>query len=339
MENAVYRYSTAVLIAFASLTGVLPCVAWAQPPTYITQWGSQGSGDGQFLYPVGIAVDASGNVYVADSNNNRIEKFTSSGAFITKWGVRGAGNGQFYIPTGVAVGDSGNVYVADSYNMRIQKFTSSGTYLSQWGKVGNSGSSGDGEFSLATGVATDKNGNVYVADRYNYRIQVFTGSGAFIRKWGSYGDGNGQFNDPFGVAVDANGNVYVADQEYNHRIQVFTNSGTYLTQWGTPGTGNGQFNEANSPTGVAVDGAGRVYVADFANNRIQVFSGAGAYLTQWGTLGTGSGEFQNPYSVAVDGGGNVYVTDGYNHRIQVFGELPTPAATATWGQVKATYRK
>jgi DNA-binding beta-propeller fold protein YncE len=184
--------------------------------SYLAQWGTEGSGDGQFGYPTGVAVDASGNVYVADQGNCRIQKFTSDGAYVTQWGTLGSGDGQFRYPYGVAVDASGNVCVADYVNHRIQKFTSSGSYLTQWGTLG----SGDGQFNLPSGVAVDGGGNVYVADYYNHRIQAFTGSGVYITQWGTLGSGNGQFRYPHSVAVDASGNVYVADQ-YNHRIQVF----------------------------------------------------------------------------------------------------------------------
>ena len=94
-----------------------------------------GTGDGQFYYPSGVAADSAGNVYVADSYNNRVQKFTSSGAFVTKWGSEGAGNGQFVSVCGIAVDGAGNVYVGDQ-TMRIQKFSSTGTYLTQWGSYG-----------------------------------------------------------------------------------------------------------------------------------------------------------------------------------------------------------
>jgi tripartite motif-containing protein 71 len=93
-----------------------------QPPSFITKWGSQGEGDGQFHFPTDVALDSSDNVYVADTNNNRIQKFDSEGTFITKWGSRGEGDGQFNNPTGVALDYSDNVYVVDANNNRIQKF-------------------------------------------------------------------------------------------------------------------------------------------------------------------------------------------------------------------------
>jgi CSLREA domain-containing protein len=232
--------------------------------TFITKWGSLGSGDGQFELPRAVAVDGQGNVYVADSGNHRIQKFTSDGAFLTKWGGFGSGDGQFIRPPGVAADGQGNVYVADANNNRIQKFTSTGTFLLKWG----SGGSGDGQFNVPFRVAMDGQGNVYVADVGNHRIQKFTSQGVFLTKWGGFGSGDGQFNDPEGVAVDGQGNVYVADT-LNARIQKFTSQGAFITKWGSQGNSDGQF---VVPFGVAVDGQGNVNVADGGNHRIQKFS-------------------------------------------------------------------
>ena len=192
---------------------------------FMTNWGFEGaepwnppSEDGQFYYPRGVAVDRSGNVYVADTGNNRIQKFSPWGWFLTKWGSEGSGDGQFENPSGVAVDGSGNVYVADTDNHRIQKFSSDGVFLTKWG--GSKGS-GDGQFDYPRGIAVDGNGNVYVADTGNHRIQKFNSEGVFLTKWGSYGSEDGQFDYPQGVAVDRSGNVYVADSR-NNRIQKFT---------------------------------------------------------------------------------------------------------------------
>ena len=108
-------------------SAVLPAAVSAQPPPYLTQWGTYGAGDGQFDGPGGMAVDASGNVYVADYGNHRVQKFTSTGAYVAQWGTHGSGNGQFNGPEGVAVDAGGNVYVADFGNNRIQKFTGTGS--------------------------------------------------------------------------------------------------------------------------------------------------------------------------------------------------------------------
>jgi hypothetical protein len=300
-----------IALAFLGFAPILPANVGAQCSTYLTQWGSFGSGDGQFNLPVGVAMDAAGDVYVADVGNSRIQKFSNTGTYITQWGSPGSGNGQLNFPQGVATDADENVYVADTGNHRIQKFSNTGTYITQWGSPG----SGDGQFNNPAGMATDAAGDVYVADRLNNRIQKFSNTGTYLLQWGSQGTGNGQFIDPSGVATDADGYVYVADTN-NHRIQKFSNTGTYLLQWGSQGTGNGQF---TNPHSVATDGAGDVYVTDVGNNRVQKFTGTGSYVCQWGTSGIGDGQFNSPQGVALDADGNVYVGDVLNYRIQKFG--------------------
>jgi len=283
------------------------------PPPFVLQWGSSGSGNGEFNSPSGVATDAAGNVYVADSGNNRIQKFSSTGTYLTQWGSSGGGNGQFSNAQDLVTDAVGNVYVADLRNNRIQKFTSTGTYLTQWGSSG----SGNGQFSNPAGMAIDVAGNVYVAEfSPNDRIQKFTSTGTYLTQWGSSGGGNGQFRNPDGLATDAAGNVYVADAN-NDRIQKFTSTGTYLTQWG---------GGLQNPTGVATDAVGNVYVADFASHRIRQFTSTGGYLTQWGVLGSGNSQFTYPISVATDAAGNVYVADRDNNRIQRFGSASTIAS-------------
>jgi DNA-binding beta-propeller fold protein YncE len=233
--------------------------------TYLTQWGSNGTGPGQFESPFGAAVDSSNNVYVVDDGNNRVEKFDSNGNYLTQWGSAGSGNGQLEYPHGIAVDTSNNVYVADSYNNRVEKFGSNGNYLTQWGSAG----SGNGQFNYSWGIAVDSSNNVYVSDDGNSRIEKFDSNGNYLTQWGSAGGGNGQFESPLGVAVDSSNNIYVIDYGSNNRVEKFESNGNYLTQWGASGSGNGQF---ESPLGVAVDSSGNfIYVADSNNNRILVF--------------------------------------------------------------------
>lgn len=174
------------------------------------------SATGMLRGPNAVAVDSSGNVFVSDAGNNRVQVFTKNGTFLWAWGSVGTGNGQFNYPTGIAVDRSGNVYVSDSGNNRIQVFNSTGDFLRTWGTYGI----GAGQFNSPNGIAIDKNGTVYVLDTGLNRIQVFTDTGIFLGQWGGYGTGDGQFNYPRGIAVDGNANVYVSDSG-NHRIQVF----------------------------------------------------------------------------------------------------------------------
>src|SRR5262249_17111995 len=123
-EGARFRGPHVGLVLAIAATLVLASASQAAGFGFLTKWGSSGTGDGQFSGPHAVAADAAGNVYVADSVNNRIEKFTSAGAFLTKWGSLGTGDGQVNFPTGVAADAAGNIYVADSANDRIEKFTS-----------------------------------------------------------------------------------------------------------------------------------------------------------------------------------------------------------------------
>jgi len=160
-------------------------------------------------------VDGNGNVFVADRNQNRVQKFTSDGVFILAFGTPGTGDGQFTGTNGVAVDGDDNVYVDDS-SPRIQKFAHDGAFITSWG----SGGTGDGQFNFPRGLSTDDEGNLLVADRNLHRMQKFTGSGAFLTKWGASGNGAGQFNLPYGIRAGANGVVYVTDSS-NFRVQKF----------------------------------------------------------------------------------------------------------------------
>ena len=316
----------ACALALLAMSTVSPVSASAQAPPYFMQWGSpSGSGNGMLYGPRGVALDASGDVYIADCDNNRIQKFTASGTYIMQWGSEGGGNGQFNFPCAIAVDTSGDIYIADGNNHRIQKFTSDGTYITQWG------------VAFPYGVTVDKDGNVYVVDLGSHRVQKFTNGGALLTQWGSFGSGNGQFEWPLGVAVDASGDVYVTDE--SDRVQKFTGDGTYIIGWGAPGAGNGQL---GLPYGVALDASGNVYVAEYDNNRIQKFTGNGGYLTQWGGLGSGNGQFSAPSGVAVDAGSDVYVADIRNSRIQVFSYGPyitgiTDVPNDQGGSVRVTW--
>jgi hypothetical protein len=331
--------------------------AWSQETGHFARLWPTLQQPWYFRSPAHIAIDHSGHIYVADSGNNRIQKFSADGVFITKWGALGEADGQFKSLTGIAVDHEGQVFVADSGNNRIQKFSADGTFLSKWGSYG----SHDGQLANPTGLGVDNAGHVYVADRDNARVQKFTGQGVFITKWGSPGSGNGQFQQPSGLAVNSGGQIYVTDS-LNDCVQKFSSTGDFLARWGDSGEGDGQFMSPDgiavnrngqvhvvdsgndrgqefsadgdfvskwgssgvgdgqlwSPSGVAVDENGRVYVADSGNDRIQKFSTDGGYMTQWGSNGAGSGFFRDPHGIAQDHSGNIYVADSGNHRVQKF---------------------
>ena len=298
--------ATAVML----LVSLPALVGQVSAPPFLLKWGGFGTLSGRFNTPVGVTVDAAGNVYVADRMNHRVQKFTSDGTFLTAWGSLGSADGQFTEPFGVAVDAAGNVYVSDVIAHRIQKFTSTGTFLRKWGSLG----SADGQFRSPSGIAVDPTGNLYVAEQLNHRVQKFASDGTFLTKWGRLGSANGEFNIPMDVGVDASGNVYVGEFG-GHRVQKFDPAGAFVTRWGSLGSADGQFTQVG---GVEVDGLGNVYVTD-RHNRVQQFDEAGQFLVKWGTLGSADGQFNVPGDVAADRLGGVFVVDRFNHRVQRFG--------------------
>jgi len=300
-----------------------------QPVSFQAAWGSFGNGTGQFHIPTGVAIDSSGNVYVADTGNDRIEKFTSTGTFILQWGSSGTGPGQFNKPWGVAVDPSGNVYVTDTGNSRVETFTGSGSFISQWGTRG----SGPGQFSFLSpvGIAVDSSGNAYVVDTFNARIEKFTSSGSYLMQFGSSGTGPGQLSGPNSVAVDSAGNVFVTDAG-NFRVEEFSPSGTFSSTFGSNGTGPGQFTAAY---GIATDSSGNVYVVDGQGARVEEFTSSGTFLFQWpcatGTCATGasSGQFNVPDGIAIAPSGLLYVTDTGNNQVNEFSLTPSSSVVTS----------
>ncbi|MDB5025668.1 MAG: hypothetical protein JWP78_3423 [Mucilaginibacter sp.] len=297
----------------------------------------------RFNHPFGITVDAAGNVYIADQGNSVIRKMDPSGRVSTFAGmaaVQGSANGadttaSFYKPFGVATDASGNVYVADAGNNQIRIITPGGlvSTLAGTGAAGAAGGRDTATFNSPLGVAVDRGGNVYVADYGNNLIRKISAAGVVstLAGTGATGADNGAgniatFNLPEGVAVDASGNVYVADNG-NDLIRKITPEGVVSTLAGSGRAGSaggtGPAASFNSPFGVAVDGAGNVYVADSGNNLIRKIDPSGAVTTFAGSGARGAGNakglaatFNTPSGVAADAAGNVYVADENNNLIR-----------------------
>src|SRR2546427_92665 len=289
----------------------------------VNLWGKAGSGahllhGGEFGTPsFGLVCDQTGNVYVVDTGNCRVQKFDNAGNFVHLWGMFGTAPSNFQNPTGVAVDDKGVVYVCDTNNHRVQRFDAKmGSYLSKWGRQGG----GEGQFNAPWGVAVDNTrGYVYVVDSANFRIQKFDRSGEFVMAWGSFGNADGQLYFARGIAVDeSDGAVFIVDMG-NHRVQKFDTSTNFLPQllakWGTKGQEPGQF---WNPWGITVDRDGFLYVTDAGNHRIQKLDRDGNFETQWGGFGGSPGQFNFPYGIAVDRRGAIFVLDSSNFRVQQF---------------------
>ena len=328
-------------------SGIISTIAGSSTTGYSGDGGP--AAQATFNLPSSIAIDASGNLYIADTNNWAIRRISTSGIITTV-----AGNGQYGYggdngqatkaklagPTGVAVDASGNLYIADSGNERIRYVNSSGVIATIAG-TGVAGFSGDGSaataarFSNPVAVALDASGNVYVADLDNNRIRRFALGGTvttFAGTTNSVGDGGPSTQarvEPWAVAVDSAGNLYIADRS-EQRVRKVTPAGTIATVAGTGQTGYGGDNGPataavlSTPNDVAVDRSGNLYIADAGNNRIRrVDAATGTITTFAGTggccyAGTGTGgdgglataaTLYYPVSVAVDASGNVYFTD------------------------------
>ncbi len=278
--------------------------------------GSRGTGDGQFLEPKAVTVDAAGNIYVADSLNHRIQKFDAAGRFLLKWGVKGEGDGQLNEPWGVAVDKAGNVYVADTWNYRIQKFDASGAFLAKWGAFGDTRGQAGGQPGVFYGpraIVLDRDGNVLVMDTGNKRIQKFDKDGKFLAQFGTVGTDEGRFNEPVGLTLDPTGNIYVADT-WNRRIQKFDATFKLLAQWQVAGWA-GQ-SVLNKPY-LAADADG-VYASDPDQHRILRFSPTGGIVATFGHAGSDTTSFNVPIGLALDASGNLYVADSLNNRVLKF---------------------
>jgi sugar lactone lactonase YvrE len=266
--------------------------------------------------PRGLGVDASGNILVCAGN--QVLQYSAAGALLASWGTAASGGtaGLFNSPSGVRGAPDGSILVADTNNHRIQRLSALGAYVGQWGAYGR----GDSQFIHPWDAAADTTGAVYVADTGNHQVKKFSAAGVFLLKWGTDRTQPGWFDGPKGVASDAT-RLYVADSAHD-QVQVLDHDGNTLAVWGSRGSGLGQ---CIQPGGLALDGAGLLYVCDYGNARMQVFDGSGNAQSTFGT--SGGGALTGPQAVAVDAN-RVYVGDA-NSSIQVYAKDGT--YTATWG--------
>ena len=341
---------TSVAVACADSGVAVGTLAGAGP----TQQGNaNGTGTAAtFDAPAGVAVDSSGNVYVAEYGNNDIRKITPDGVVTlfagSTAGPTGMGHANgtgsaasFWNPTGVAVDSAGNVYVADESNNEIRMITPAGAVTTFAGSTtaGNTNGTGAGaSFSAPNGIAIDSSGNLWVTDSGNNEIREITTPGAVVTT--PYGNGTAgrtnavgtaaEFNNPTAIAVDpSSGNLFVADTGNNEIREITVSSNTVSLFAGSISGASGHANGTGSaatfdaPSGIAIDSAGNLFVADTQNFEIRMVTPAAVVTTYAGSTsygyvnGTSSAAlFNYPYGIAIDAG-TLYVGDDVNNAIRV----------------------
>jgi DNA-binding beta-propeller fold protein YncE len=329
-----------------------PAGTQSTPPRYGSSFGAESD---LLSGPITDALDANGDLWVTDWNDNRVAEFSKTGGFIGAHGTEGSAAGQFHAPWGIVVSpSSGNVYVSDLGNDRIVKLSSSGAFEEAWGwgvkdgkaesetctttcEVGIAGDGG-GQLNSPHGLALDSSGDVWVADCDNDRVEEFSSTGTFLHQIGSGGSGAGEMSCPAGIAFSG-GNMFVADYG-NNRIDEFNEKGetfigafgfgvgtkgeeklescTTSCKAGIAGPTDGQLNGPNEVTTDPV--TGNLYVADKNNERVQEFSTTGTFIATFGSKGSGEGQFEpnGPQGIAVSSAGTLYVTDTTDHRVEMW---------------------
>lgn len=294
---------------------------------YVESIGRPGQGAGQFLRPVGLALDHRGQLYVADSGNNRIQVVDIDGNFIAEYGRHGWRTGEFDTPTDVAINFQRTelLYVADTGNSRVQYCNLvdrifrivAGSRLNYDLREGEENRVI--ELDLPEGVGIGRNGEVYTTDTGNHRYIQFNTDGlpAMIR--GEFGRAMEQFRDPIDLVVDSRGNVYVVDSG-NHRIKKYDFSGNLVQMWGIEGGALGEF---RAPSHIALDRWNYLYVTDGGNRRVQVFNRNGHPV-----MAFTSEELVEPTGIAISRDSRVFVSDIGTNSIQVFQVVYRPVENA-----------
>lgn len=336
IERAQWIVASCLIVATA-----FPAVSTAaiQPGL---QFGSNGSGAGEFQIPVSIEVGPNGHIYVGDAITNRVNQFGADGAFIRAWGFdvipggatgfekctvatgcqngsQNGGAGEIQSADGIAAAPNGDLYVSEFSDHRVSQFTENGDFVRTWGfgvdtgadafevctsgcQAGSAGN-GVGQLASPNSVAV-AGGGVYVTETVGNRVSRFTTAGVPVGTFGSFGSGAGQLAGPRGVAIAPGGNVLVMDRA-NNRVSEFTSAGAFVRAWGfgvatgassfetcttscqagVPGAAAGQLSDGDAGAGVsgiAVNAAGDIFLADDTNNRIAQYAPTLAFTRAWG---------------------------------------------------------
>ena len=278
-----------------------PFTVQVEPRKYkpVLSFGGDGSSTGMFNAPWGVAVNERNEIALTDSDNNRVQIFSSDGTYLRSFGSKGDQEGELIHPCGIAYLNNGNIVVADFGNHRLQIFTGQGEYLTKIGSKGNL----DHEFVYPWGLSVDSDGNIIVADSSNKLIKIFTPSGQFLRKFG----GEDLLVDP--CHCIQKDQYFIVSDYGDHSIKVFNAYSDFLYKFGNEGEGDEEF---DNPYCLSVDKAGHLMVCDGNNDRVQVLELNGKFITKFKLKSRGL-----PMSTAVLSDGRIVVSDFRDSRIQI----------------------
>ena len=273
------------------------------PPTQLSQPMDTISG----VHPTRIALSEDGELYITESQHSRVSVFSRAGKKIKSIGIIGCPPFGYARTTGIAIANNGDTYVS-TFASKVYKISSSGDVLAVVGREG----SGEGEFHWADGMKIH-DGQLFVCDYGNSRVNVFDLDLKFIRSFGKSTEGPGQLMHPADIAIDSKGRVFVVDYSKNE-VVVFSSDGTFLSSFGGEGSGDGKL---KCPVGICTT-PNHIYVSEQSNNRISIFHTSGQFVGTLGKAGSEAGELNYPWGITVDHDGFLFICDSKNNRIQVF---------------------
>ncbi|MCJ7578065.1 MAG: NHL repeat-containing protein [candidate division Zixibacteria bacterium] len=322
-----YKFLLIILFLFfrCASTGFVPQSGIPSPQKTITQGSVKGLkpmgiigetklGSSFLSHPTGIAIDPQGNLFIADTDNDRVVKCDGEGNFLKETGGFGWEEGQFNRPTFITTDNGLNIYVADTQNKRVQRFDRNLNFISTipaYGGISDKIELSDdfSGFGLLEGIAVTSAGELLLSDIEDDCVIKLDNFYAYSRTFGGFGYGGGSLLDPLGISVDRKGNVYVADSQ-NDRVAIYDLFGNFLKSLGET--------TLRKPGGVTVGEDGLIYVANTEKNSIAIFNPEGNLVLEYGTWGSGMGNFSKPTDLKLGRDNKLSVVDSGNNRICVF---------------------